>query len=80
MVDVDGDRVPVARTGAAAFDGSVQRNRVGPGVALVGVVETSRILGLRSGHRDERNPDGPSVPEPEPKSAWTPVVAPMVLT
>ncbi len=67
VVRVDRDGVPVARALASAFDRPSERNRVRPRIAFTRVQESSRILGLRAGHRDERNPDWPSVVRSRPE-------------
>ena len=77
---VDRDRVSVAGGAASPFDRRVQRDRVRPGIALIVVEECRRVFRLRPGNGDERNADRSAVPVPEPKSAWNPVLAPIVAT
>ena len=80
LVGVDGDRVPVAGGAAAAFDRRVQRNRVRARVALVRVEKRRRIFRLRPGTVMNGMPIGPPSHMPAPKSAWNPVLAPIVVT
>ena len=59
MVPVD-DEDRVVR---APLDRRVRRDRIGAGIALVGVLERDRHLRLGAGHGDERDADRAAVPE-----------------
>jgi hypothetical protein len=56
--------VPVAVCGGPAFDGDVVGNRVGAGIALVCVVEVHEGPWDARVDDGDRDPDGPSAPEP----------------
>ena len=62
VVGVEHEHVAVAGAVGAALDGRVGRDRVRPGVALVGVVERDRHLGLRAGNDHVRDADRAAVP------------------
>src|SRR6185369_15694827 len=58
VVAIDDQDVPVAGTPRATFDGRIGRDRVGPRITLVRVVEGDGALGRRPAHYDVGNAVG----------------------
>jgi len=42
----------------ASLDGRIRRDRIRPGIAFAGILESDRNLGLHAGHHHIRNADG----------------------
>ena len=72
---VDHDGVAVARGLLPAFDGRVGTEGIGPGIALVGVLEGDGHQGLRRGHDGVGHAVGVGGSPEGPKSGWRFVVA-----